>query len=105
MSRKIKHTREYTAKRYAVKLLVDMKEEVLFGEELDQYIRASVMHDTGKSYHTQAFYDLCEEAIMDLYEKYVIQCDCCKKYVHIDMTRKYREKRYCKSCISKRKKK
>lgn len=87
-----------TAKRYAIKLMIDIKDDLLFGEELMDYIVASVKHDTSKSYHTEEFYYLCEDALMDLYEKYVIQCPCCKKYVHKDYTFKYKKKKHCLAC-------
>lgn len=98
MVKRNKNSREKTAKRYAVKLLIDIKHDILFGQELMDYIIASVKHDTGKSYHNEEFYDMCEDAILDLYEKYVIQCSCCRKYIHQDASIRCKDKRYCKDC-------
>lgn len=97
--KKIKNSEEKTARRYAIKLLIDIKHDILFGEELMEYIVASVKHDTRKSYHNERFYDLCEDAILDLYEKYTVKCSCCKKFIHRDVSKKYKDKRYCKNCV------
>lgn len=93
-----------TAKRYAIKLMIDIKDDLLFGEELFEYIVASVKHDTGKSYHNERFYFLCEEAILDLYDRYVVQCPCCKKYIHKDYTVKVKKQKHCIECGNKLKK-
>lgn len=94
-----------TAIRYSTKLLIDIKDDLLFGEELMDYIVASVKHDTSKSYHTEEFYYLCEDAIMNLYEKYVVQCPCCKRYIHKDYTSIYKKEKHCIACKEKLKRK
>lgn len=89
-----------TAKRYASKLFIDIKKEPLFGMELVEYIRASIMHDTSKSYHTDEFLLLCEDYVVEKYEKYFIRCPRCKKYVHKDYTSKVKKSEYriCNCC-------
>ena len=62
-----------TAKRYASKLFIDIKREPLFGLELVEYIRASIAHDTSKSYHTEEFLYLCEDYVIEKYEKYSLK--------------------------------
>lgn len=90
-----------TAKRYASKLFIDVKQDPLFGMELVEYIRASILHDTSKSYHTEEFLLLCEDYVIDKYEKYLVRCPKCKKYVHKDYTSKIKktEHRLCNKCI------
>lgn len=88
-----------TAKRYAPRVLVDTKDDLLFGEDLLQYVIASANHDTGKKYHNYDFYYALEEAVLDLYDKYVYQCPCCKKYLHKEFMIKHNKQRFCKNCF------
>ena len=98
MIKKSEKSLRKTAKRYAIKLLIDIKHDILFGQELMDYIVASVKHDTGKSYHNDDFYYMCEDEILNLYEKYVIKCSCCNRFVHQDATVRYRGNKYCNKC-------
>lgn len=102
--RKRKINFQGTAKRYARRVIADIKDDLLFGEELWDFIIASVEHDLAPTFRCQEMYEIIEDTILNIYEKNVFYCKCCRKYKYKDYIIKIGEKRICLECFERRNK-
>lgn len=92
-----------SAKTYAKKIYIDLKAGLLYGDELREYIIASVKYDKDNSFHNQNYYDMVEEAIYNLYNTHNRYCSYCKTYKYKGFfkdTKNY-EINVCKECSTK----
>ena len=69
-----------SAKTYAKRIYIDLKADLLYGDELREFIVASVKYDKDNSFHNEDYYDMVEEAIYNLYDAHNRYCSWCKKY-------------------------
>ena len=92
-----------SAKTYAKKIYIDLKADLLYGDELREFIVASVKYDKDNSFHNENYYDMVEEAVYNLYDTHNRYCSCCKQYKYkgfFRQTKKF-ELNVCKECASK----
>ena len=92
-----------SAKTYAKKIYIDLKADLLYGDELREFIVASIKYDKDNSFHNENYYDMVEEAVYNLYDVHNRYCSCCKKYKYKGYFRQTKnfELNVCKECASK----
>lgn len=96
--RKRKINLDKTAKRYARRVISDIKDDLLFGEELWNFIVASAKHDLSAVFQTEEMYYKIEDAVLDLYEKNTVKCNHCRCYIYKDYAYNKGEYHFCDEC-------
>lgn len=87
-----------SAKTTAKKYFSDLREEMLFGEELIEFIRASVLWEKDSGFHIQKYYEYIAEEIMIMYFRIYQTCSCCYKQFYKKDMRYHNNVGYCVEC-------
>lgn len=92
--RELKLSAKNTAKKY----FSDLREEMLFGEELIEFIRASVMWEKDEGFWVDKYYEYIAEEIMNMYFRIYQTCSCCYKQFYKKDMRYNNNIGYCVKC-------
>lgn len=92
-----------SAKQYAIKIFQELKIELLYGEELRDFIIASVKWDKENKFHNETYYNYIEDEIYKLYDKNTRLCSFCHSYKYKGQFKDARnyELNMCNDCASK----
>lgn len=92
-----------SAKTYAKKIYIDLKQDLLYGNELREFIIASIKYDKDNTFHNENYYNMVEEHLYHLYDTHNRYCSHCKSYKYKGYFRQTKnfELNVCKECADK----
>lgn len=90
-----------SAKNTAKKYFADLREDMLFGKELYEFVKASVIWEKDEGFHVEEYYEYICEELMEIYFRIYKTCSCCyNHFLKKDMTT-HEGKEYCLECFNK----
>lgn len=95
-NRELKLSAKTTAKKY----FSDLREEMLFGDELLDFIRASVLWEKDEGFWVDRYYQYIADEIMDMYFRIYQTCSCCYKQFYKKDMRYVDNVGYCVDCYN-----
>ncbi|MCI7208518.1 MAG: hypothetical protein MSA15_21305 [Clostridium sp.] len=94
--RELKLSAKTTAKKY----FSDLREEMLFGDELIDFIRASVLWEKDEGFWVDRYYQYIADEIMNMYFRIYQTCSCCYKQFYKKDMRYVDNVGYCVDCYN-----
>lgn len=87
-----------SAKTTAKKYFADLRDEMLFGDELIEYIRASVLWEKDSGFHNSKYYQYIYDELMEMYFRIYQTCSCCYKQFFKKDMKVHNKIGYCIKC-------